>query len=142
MADGRVSEAGAGKGFRSDGAEALSYDNPLSQTVERAWYDGKIVFALVGEPMQLGDAHGIKVAKEYQPVHAVDLDQDGWMTSHKPVHGQLNVYGSIPGQHEYSAIWKFYYVMVPDGYEANTLRSEQDCLDSGYQIKESNYYRN
>lgn len=38
---------------------------------------------------------------------------------------------------KYSAIWQFNYVIVPRGYIPNTLRSERDCLRSGYEIRKS-----
>ncbi len=140
--EGKVSEAGQGQQFQSSGTTDLIYNNPFSQIVERAWYDGKIVYAIVGEKMHVSDTDKIKVADEYQPVYDVELDENGWMISHKEVPGQFNIYDSIPGQERYSAIWKFYYVIVPQDYEPNALRSVQDCKDSGYEIRESNFYRN
>lgn len=142
MQGGKVSTTGGGTRYTAAGAEDLNYNNPLNQTIERAWYDGKIVFAITGEPMRLTRGDEVKWAKEYQPVKAVQLDQSGWMTSHTPVPGQLNVYATAPGDETYSAIWKFYYVMVPENYQPNSLRSEHDCLNSGYEIRESNFYRN
>lgn len=142
MQGGKVSTTGAGTKYTADGAEDLTYNNPLNQTIERAWYDGKIVFAITGEPMRLTGSDQVKWAKEYQPVKSVQLDENGWMVGHQPVPGQLNVYAVVPGDERYSAVWKFYYVMVPDNYQPNSLRSEQDCLQSGYEIRESNFYRN
>jgi hypothetical protein len=43
---------------------------------------------------------------------------------------------------KYSAIWQFNYVIVPRDYVANTLRSERDCLRSGYEIKKSTVFEN
>jgi hypothetical protein len=43
---------------------------------------------------------------------------------------------------KYSPIWQFNYVIVPRGYEANTLRSERDCLRSGYDIVRSMVFEN
>ena len=45
----------------------------------------------------------------------------------------------MPG---YSPIWQFNYVIVPSDYKANTLRSEKDCLESGYPIKKSRVFEN
>jgi hypothetical protein len=42
----------------------------------------------------------------------------------------------------YSPIWQFNYVIVPRDYKANTLRSEKDCLESGYPIKKSRVFEN
>jgi hypothetical protein len=45
----------------------------------------------------------------------------------------------MPG---YSPIWQFNYVIVPRDYAPNTLRSEKDCLESGYPIKKSRVFEN
>jgi hypothetical protein len=34
----------------------------------------------------------------------------------------------------YSPLWQLSYVVLPRDYEPNTLRSEADCLESGYPI--------
>ena len=140
--EGRASTSGGGQEFHSDGVIDLNYNNPFGYTIERAWYEGKIVYAIVGEKMHVEDTEKIKVAKEYQPVYEVELDDKGWVVSRKEVPGQFNIYDSVPGQPGYSAIWKFYFVIVPKDFEPNSLRSVQDCLDSGYDIRESNFYRN
>ncbi len=140
--EGRIRASGGGKQFQESGVTDLTYDNPFSQEVERAWYKGKLVYAIEGEPMMITDRDRIKWAKEYQPVHEVKLDDKGWLESAKKIEGQYNIYDTVPGDKGYSAIWKFYYVIVPQDYQPNTLRSEQDCLDSGYEIRESSYYEN
>jgi hypothetical protein len=143
VADGRVSQQGqAAAQFNTDGVEPLTYNNPLSQQIERVWYDGKIVYALDAGDLDIPDAGNIKVAKEYQPVYSVDLDENGKMKNSEPVPGQYNIYDSIPGQDIYSPIWQFYYVVVPGDYQANTLRSAQDCQQSGYPIHQSNRFEN
>jgi hypothetical protein len=43
---------------------------------------------------------------------------------------------------KYSPIWQFNYVIVPRDYTANTLRSERDCLRSGYEIVRSMVFEN
>ncbi len=140
--EGRVRSGGAGNGFQENGVSDLTYTNPFKQKIERAWYKGQFVFAIEGEVMHLSGKDEVKSAKEYQPVYDVELNDNGWRKSHKPVKGQYNIYASIPGDKDYSAVWKFYYVIVPKDYEPNSLRSEQDCLDSGYEIRVSNYYQN
>jgi hypothetical protein len=142
MIDGKVSTSGQGSQFKEDGAEDLSYNNPFSQIVERAWFDGKVVYAIEGEEMHLSPNDQLKVAGEYQPVFSVELDENGWVKNRKSVPGQLNIYDSVPGMKEYSAIWKFYYVIVPEDYQPNSLRSVEDCKKSRYEIRESNYYQN
>ena len=43
---------------------------------------------------------------------------------------------------KYSPLWLFNYVIVPRDYVANTLRSEADCLSSGYEIRRSTVIEN
>ena len=56
--------------------------------------------------------------------------------------GQFNIYDSVPGMDQYSPLWQFNYVVVPHDYEPNSLRSEQDCLDSGYPVHRSTVVEN
>jgi hypothetical protein len=42
----------------------------------------------------------------------------------------------------YSPIWQFNYVIVPRDYAPNALRSERDCLKSGYEIRRSAVFEN
>jgi hypothetical protein len=89
------------------------------------------------------DPAKVKVAQEYQVVYGADLDGDGKPTSQpEAVPGQFNIYDSIPGMEQYSPIWQFNYVIVPRDYEPNRLRSESDCLTSGYRIVRSNVFEN
>ena len=128
--------------WRSDGLEALTFNNPFGQVMERVWFDGKVVFAV-----DLGrvviDPNEVKVAQEYQPVYSVQLDEQGRSVGEaEMVEAQLNIYDTVPGMDRYSPIWQFNYVIVPRDYVANTLRSEQDCLASGYQILRSHDFEN
>lgn len=128
--------------WRADGVEALSFNNPFGQVMERVWFDRKIVFAV-----DLGrvavDPALVKVAQEYQIVYSVELDAEGRSGSApEMVPGQLNIYDTVPGMDRYSPIWQFNYVVVPRDYVPNTLRSEGDCLASGYQILKSQDFEN
>lgn len=128
--------------FTADGIEPATYNNPFAQGIERVWYDGKIVFALdVGE-LDMPEAGSVGVAKEYQPVYRVELDERGKLEHKDEVPGQLNIYDSVPGQDAYSPIWQFYYVEVPRAYRPNSLRSAADCERSGYRIVKSNVFEN
>jgi hypothetical protein len=117
--------------------EALTFNNPFGQVMERVWFNGKIVYAVdlgkvVVDPAQ------VKVAQEYQPVHSVQLDEKGRSVGEPEfVEGQLNIYDTVPGMDRYSPIWQFDYVIVPRDYTPNTLRSERDCLTSGFSILKS-----
>jgi hypothetical protein len=128
--------------YREDGTSSLTYSNPYNLEVERVWFDGKIVYAVEQGELDV-DVRQVKVAQEYQVVYDVELDERG-----KPVRepervpGQYNIYDSVPGMEQYSPLWQFNYVVVPRGYVPNTLRSERDCLESGYPIRKSTVIEN
>lgn len=135
--------------FRPDGIESLTYDNPYGLEIERVWFDGKVVFAVESGEVEVEfdadrNAVGNQVAQEYQIVYGVDLDERGKLAGDEPerVEGQYNIYDSVPGMEKYSPLWQFNYVVVPRDYEANTLRSEADCLASGYPIEKSTVVEN
>ncbi len=136
--------------FRADGVENLTYNNPYAMEIERVWFDGKVVFAVESGEVDIDfDEHrvarGNKVAQEYQVVHSVDLDEHGKLQAGaepERVDGQYNIYDSVPGMDEYSPLWQFNYVIVPRDYEPNSLRSEADCLTSGYRIEKSTIVEN
>ena len=122
--------------------EDVDYNNPDRYKIERVWWDGKIVYASEQGELDI-DPQKVKVAQEYQLVYKVALDKSGRLRREPDrVEGQYNIYDSIPGMKKYSPIWQFNYVIVPRTYKANTLRSEADCLKSGYEIKRSNVFEN
>ena len=138
---GEVSR-GRQSAWRADGIEALTFNNPFGQVMERVWFDGKTVFAIDLGRVAVDPAQ-VKVAQEYQIVYSVELDADGRsIGGPEPVPGQLNIYDTVPGMDRYSPIWQFNYVLVPRDYAPNALRSEGDCLTSGYQILKSQDFEN
>src|SRR5207249_4314479 len=105
--------------FRSDGVEALEFNNPFDQTMERVWFDGKLVYAIDCGQLDV-DLERVKVAQEYQVVYDVALDDEGKLEREpEPVPGQYNIYDSVPGMDKYSPIWQFHYVIVPRDYQVN-----------------------
>ena len=137
-----IGTAQRGMVFRPDGVEALTYSNPFVQVMERVWFDGKVVYAVDLGEIEV-DPERVKVAQEYQVVYAVELDERGKAKGEPElVPGQYNIYDSVPGMAKYSPIWQFNYVIVPRSYEPNTLRSEADCLASGYSILRSQDFEN
>jgi hypothetical protein len=129
---------------RAKTVEDLHYNNPYGYKIERVWFDGRVVFATEQGDVDV-DPKKVKVAQEYQPVYAVRLTRGGKLAAgREPDHvpGQLNIYDSIPGMKKYSPIWQFNYVIVPRDYVPNTLRSERDCLRSGYEIRRSRVFEN
>ena len=142
LSDGTLNPQWERPQYRPDGVEAISYNNVYGQAIEQVWFDGRVVFALDAGEVDVDPAR-VKVAQEYQVVYAVDLDE-GLKKRAEPERpaGQLNIYDSVPGMEKYSPVWQFNYVIVPRDYQGNTLRSEQDCLSSGYQIIRSNDFEN
>jgi hypothetical protein len=129
---------------RLNRVEDLHYNNPYGYRIERVWFDGRIVFATEQGEVDV-DPKKVKVAQEYQIVYAVKLNSKGILLGGKEpkrVAGQFNIYDSVPGMKKYSPIWQFNYVIVPRDYVPNTLRSERDCLRSGYEIRRSMVFEN
>lgn len=143
LEDGETAEQQGAETFRADGVERLTYNNPYGLEVERVWFDGKVVYAVECGEVELEfdddlNAVGNDVAQEYQVVYGVELDERGRLRREpERVEGQFNIYDSIPGMDAYSPLWQFNYVVVPRDYEANTLRSERECLESGYPVYKS-----
>jgi hypothetical protein len=137
VSDGDAVPSSAALSYTDNGVERLTYNNPYGQTMERVWFDGKVVYAVDLGEVEL-DISKVKVAQEYQPVYSAELDEDGHaVRPPEMVEGQLNIYDSVPGMEKYSPLWQFNYVIVPRGYVPNTLRSERDCLQGGYTILKS-----
>ncbi|HLB24491.1 MAG TPA: hypothetical protein VJP07_10385 [Dehalococcoidia bacterium] len=53
------------------------------------------------------------------------------------VEGQRNIIDAVPGDAGYSAFWRVNFVTVPEGYQANTIRSAEAAIDSGYPVKQA-----
>ena len=140
----RGGEVTAKAGPRDPGGQTapLDYNNPFGYEIERVWFDGRIIFASEQGELDI-DESKVKVAQEYQVVYGVDLDDHGKLRAEpERVEGQLNIYDSVPGMPGYSPIWQFNYVIVPRDYVPNTLRSMEDCVASGYEIRRSRVFEN
>jgi hypothetical protein len=130
-------QRGAGSKRFEGSRERLTYNNPFKQSVERVWFDGKLVYAVDCGEVDI-DPGRVKVAQEYAVVYS--LKPDG--TPAEEVKGQYNIYDSVPGMDKYSPLWRFNYVVVPEDYEPNSLRSERDVLRSGYPVHSSKKIEN
>lgn len=148
--DGTVVQRPPTPVYRADGTESLTYNNPYNLEIERVWFDGHVVFAVEQGEVELEfdgqrTARKNTVAQEYQIVYAVELDEAGKLKDGQEperVEGQYNIYDSVPGMPKYSPLWQFNFVVVPRDYVANTIRSEADCLTSGYPILKSTIVEN
>ncbi len=115
----------------------LHYSNPHGQRVGPRWVRGEVVYAMPMGIVHIDPAQQ-KWANEYVPVYRVD----GPEGRPERVPDQYGIYDSKPGDAHYSPIWRYNYVIVPRDYEANTLRSEDDCRASGYEIVTGDTYTN
>jgi len=80
--------------------EDLHYNNPYGYTIERVWFDGRVIYATEQGEVDV-DPKKVKVAQEYQIVYAVKLNAKGTLVREPDrVPGQLNIYDSIPGHEE------------------------------------------
>jgi hypothetical protein len=130
-------QRGAGSKRFERSRERLTYNNPFKQSVERVWFDGKLIYAVDCGEVEI-DPGQVKVAQEYQVVYG--LKPDG--TPAEEVKGQYNIYDSVPGMEKYSPLWRFNYVVVPRDYEPNSLRSEREVRRSGYPVHPSSKVEN
>ena len=115
----------------------LTYSNPHGQRVGPRWVRGEMVFAMPAGIVHI-DPEKQKYGKEYVLVNSVE-GPDG---RPERVQGQYGIYDTRPGDPSYSPIWRYNYVVVPRDHVANTLRSEDDVLKSGYQVIETDIYTN
>ncbi len=121
----------------SELTEQLDYNNPMHQVIETAWFNGKKYWA-IGPNIPLPiNPEETKTAEEYVIVYGVGEEEEPHLV---PL--QLNIYDSIPGMPQYSPIWHLNYVIVPQDYVPNTLRSAEQVLNSPYQVIPSDRYVN
>lgn len=105
--------------------EPLDYNNPLGQKLEKCWYKRAIFYYLDLGPVSVSPK--AKVADIYITIKGFD-------SKNQPiqVEGQYNIFDTVPGDVDYSPLWKVNWVIVPSDYVPNTLRSKQDVFKSGY----------
>jgi hypothetical protein len=92
--------------------------------VRDAWFnDQKVRFVDAGmTPMRNGHVYAF--------VH-------GFTSEGQPtfVQGQFNIANTIPGDLFYSPLWLVNYVVVPENYVPNSVRSEEDIFRKNYPIE-------
>lgn len=98
---------------------------------------GEIVFAMPQGIIHV-DPDKQKWAKEFVVVYNID-GPDG---RPERVPEQYGIYDSRPGAPNYSPVWRYRHVVVPRDYQPNTLRSEEDILNSGYEVTQADIYTN
>src|SRR5213593_1041801 len=81
---------------KARGVEPLTYSNPYRYSIERVWFDGRVIFATEQGEVDV-DPKKVKVAQEYQIVYKVRLQRNGRLAAGREpdrVPGQLNIYDS------------------------------------------------
>ncbi len=124
-----------------DGLENLRYNNPFGQVVNPAWAHGHKVFHFdLGATMIKPE---YKIAQQYHAVYAegFQLPMSVLQFLMAPLIG-YEVYSAVPGDPEYSPIWHNYFVLVPQDYMTNSLRSVADIQTSGYPVVTSSIWVN
>ncbi len=121
-------------------AKELTYTNPFIQNLAARWVDGEIVYRVSFGEVKV-EAASAKVAKEYIPVYRAPGPGDP-PTRVQRVPEQLAIYDTKPGDQRYSPIWHYHYVVVPQDYKPNKLRSEKAVLQSGYEVVPVNHFSN
>lgn len=97
-------------------------ENAEDAPLVTGWYRGEEIFYFDFGPNEPITA----------PIYAfvTGFDTDG---NPQFVDGQHNVIGVVPGDEGYSAFWYVNLVVVPEEYQANTITSVQEVLDSDYE---------
>ncbi|GIK38958.1 MAG: hypothetical protein DPW09_42020 [Anaerolineae bacterium] len=110
----------------------LDYSNPHQQVVHPRWAGGEVVWSIPCGPVAVSPEE-TNIADEYIVVYSMDGDNG------KPekVKGQYTIYDTKPGDPGYSPLWRHNHIIVPRNYQAQSLRSKDDVLRSGYQIIET-----
>lgn len=123
-----------------ENVENLKYNNPFGQQLDPAWNEGNKVFHFF-----LGaatTAPPYKVAMQYLPIrksayNGATTTVDDFMRLVKNAKVGTVVFDSVPGDANYSPIWHNHWVLVPDDYQADTLRSVAQVQQSGYEVVET-----
>ena len=115
----------------------LTFSNPHGQRVGPRRVRGEMVFAMPAGIVYI-DPEKQKYGKEFVLVYTID-GPDG---RPERVTGQFGIYDTRPGDPGYSPIWRYHFVIVPRDHVANTIRSEDDILKSGYKVVQSDTYTN
>jgi len=101
---------------------ALEVKMPLVQ----GWYNGQMIYYF-----DFG-ANPPIAAPIYVMITGMDAQGNPRM-----VQGQRNIIDVVPGDPDYTAFWQVVLVTVPENYEANTLKSADAVLSSGYPMEET-----
>ena len=118
------------------GKENLRYNNPFKQKVEQGWVRGRQVSAIdlgatnVKPDFPISEQYVFIPESAYtEPTTTVEQFE---ALAKKAVGHQ--VYATDPSEQGYSPMWHNNWVLVPQGYKANTLKSVAEVEKSSYKI--------
>lgn len=106
----------------------LVYNDPFRQCPEPGWYNNQVVYYLDLGPVIL-DPNKNKVADIYQFIYGFDKESNPIR-----VMGQWNVIDVVPGDVNYTPLWRIVYVIVPAGFIPQSIRSVQAIRACGFEI--------
>ncbi|MFP6636583.1 MAG: hypothetical protein VCB79_11760 [Dehalococcoidia bacterium] len=111
----------------------MTFSNPHGHRVGPRWVRGEMVFAMPAGIVHI-DPEKQAYGKEFVLIYSME-EPNG---RPERVTGQYGIYDTKTGDPGYSPIWRYHFVIVL----ANTLRSEDDILKSGYEVIQSDTYTN
>lgn len=104
----------------------LLYSNPFSQRLVPGWYQNTLLFALdIGEITD----ETVQADNVYIPIS--EFDEEGTPLT---IEGQYYIFARIPTAREYNGLCRVVFVEVPLNYTPNSLRSQKDVQESGYNL--------
>lgn len=113
------------------GSGAVDLGEPKDFALVHGWYKGEeVVYYDFGMNTPLASNGSVPAAPIW--VLITGMDSDG---TPQFVEGQPNIIDLVPGDTGYSDLWQVNLVTVPNDYAANTLKSRDEIVNSGYDIQ-------
>ena len=106
-------------------------DPPKNYELVQGWYKGRqtLYYEFGANTQATADGQNVIPAPIYVPVTGFDAEGNPQV-----VPGQHNIVDVIPGDEGYSDLWQVTFVTVPEDYQANTITSADEILNSGYEM--------
>ena len=97
----------------------------------QGWYEGRQTFYYDFGANTPATADGTQATTSPIYVLITGFDGEG---NPQMVEGQHNIVGVVPGEAGYSDLWEVVLVTVPADYQADTFKSVDDVMSSGYEM--------
>lgn len=105
-------------------------DPPKNYELVQGWYQGRQTYYYDFGANSATNADQSQVTPAPIYVLVTGFDGEG---NPQVVEGQHNIVDVIPGDEGYSDLWQVTFVTVPADYQANTITSAEEVLNSGYE---------